>query len=150
MMNGRHVVNGWLKTLGTQFGLDESGRCFLQPDQQTGIVVYAPDAGDEVFLYADLMRAPEESPPGFYERVLSLNASTAQTHGATVAFEPHSHQLLAIVSQPIPSLDAQAFSNILENLPDALLSLRTQIKNMLMDCTRSAASAKGSHIVQHA
>lgn len=150
MMNGRHVVNGWLKNMGPQFGLDESGRCFLKQDEQTGIVVYAPEDGDNVFLYGDLMRAPDESPPGFYERVLNLNARTAQTHGAAVAFEPHSHQLLAMFSQPIPSLDSQAFSNILENLPDAIMSLRTRIKNLLMDCTYSHAPDNGSHIGHHA
>lgn len=141
MSKVRHSVNTWLKTLDEKFSLDDSGRCFLQQDNKTGVVVYVPDEGDEVFLYSDLMRVPDDSPPTFYEKVLRLNSQTSRTCGASITFEPSSNQLLAILAQPIQALDGQVFQNILQNLPKTIEALRTHLKDIWIDCQQNLANS---------
>ncbi len=136
----RHSVTTWLQTLDKKFTLDESGRCFLQRDNETGVVVYAPEEGDEVFLYSDLMRIPDNSPPKFYEKILTLNSQTSRTGGASITFESSSNQLLAIFSQPIIALDSQTFQNILQNLPRTVESLRLQLKDIWLDCQKNLSN----------
>jgi len=139
MAKARHLVNNWLQTLDNRFSLDESGRCFLQQDEQTGIVLYAPEQGDEVFIYSDLMRVPDDIPTGFYEQVLALNSHTAKTGGASITFEPSSNQLLAILSQPIQALDGMTFQNIIKNIPALVGSLRAQLNKIWVDCKNDLA-----------
>lgn len=136
----RHSVNSWLQSLDKKFALDESGRCFLQRDNHTGIVVYAPEEGDEVFLYSDLMHIPDGSPPKFYEKILTLNSQTSRTGGASITFEAGSNQLLAMIAQPIQALDSQIFQNILQNLPRVIESLRAQLKDIWIDCQKNLAT----------
>jgi hypothetical protein len=136
----RHSVNTWLQTLDKNFTLDDSGRCFLKHDNETGVVVYVPEEGDEVFLYSDLMRVPENSSPKFYEKILTLNAQTSRTGGASITFESSSNQLLAIFAQPLKALDSQTFQNILQNLPRTVESLRSQLKDIWLDCQKNLSN----------
>jgi len=150
MSKSRHSVNAWLKNLDAKFNLDDSGRCFLQRDNKTGVVVYAPEEGDEVFLYSDLMRVPDNIPPTFYEKILTLNSQTARTNGAFITFEASSNQLIAMFAQPIQALDAQIFQNILQNLPRTIESLRTQIKDIWLDCQHNLTTKPVMPSVSHA
>lgn len=150
MANIRHSVNTLLKNLDDKFTLDDSGRCFLQRDNKTGVVVFAPEEGDEVFLYSDLMRVPDESPPKFYEKILALNSQTLRTGGASITFEAGSNQLLALFSQPIHSLDGQTFQNILQNLPLTIESLRTQLRDIWIDCQQTLVSTPLMSSLSHA
>jgi len=136
----RHSVNTWLQTLDKKFTLDDSGRCFLQHDNETGVVVYVPEEGEEVFLYSDLMRIPDNSPSKFYEQILTLNAQTSRTGGASITFESSSNQLLAIFAQPLKALDSQTFQNILQNLPRTVESLRAQLKDIWLDCQKNLST----------
>jgi hypothetical protein len=136
----RHSVNTWLQTLDKNFTLDDSGRCFLQRDNETGVVVYVPEEGEEVFLYSDLMRIPDNSPSKFYEQLLTLNAQTSRTGGASITFESSSNQLLAIFAQPLKALDSQTFQNILQNLPRTVESLRSQLKDIWLDCQKNLST----------
>ena len=150
MAKARHLVNNWLQILDEKFSLDDSGRCFLQQDNQTGIVLYAPEQGDEVFIYSDLMRVPDDIPAGFYEQILTLNSHTARTGGASITFEPSSNQLLAIFCQPIQALDGQTFQNIIQNLPKFLESLREQLKTIWIDCKNKLSTSSTVPPMAHA
>ncbi len=142
MVSPRHIVDSWLKKLGSQFRLDDSDRCFLQPDASTGIVIFAPDQGDDFFIYGDVMRVPDTSPPGFYERILSMNAKTSQTGGTALAMELSSSRLLVIYRQPTAGFDGQQFQNVVHNLPSVIHSLRSQLDDLLHECSADEAHGK--------
>jgi hypothetical protein len=113
-------------------------------------VVYVPEEGDEVFLYGDLMRVPDNISPTFYKKILTLNSQTSRTNGAFITFQASSNQLIAMFAQPIQALDGQIFQNILQNLPRTIESLRAQLQDIWIDGQHNLTTKPVMPSVSHA
>lgn len=129
-MNARDEVNGWLRDLSSRnrsMRLDETGRCFLLTDNQMGIGLFVPDAGNHLYLYCDLMAAPTKMTADFYEYAMTFNTATDISGGLSIGFEPQSRQLMAILARDTNSMDALAFHNVLLNMENRAALLRDRL-----------------------
>ena len=135
----RHRVNDWLRALygDNETVLDETGRIYLTHSDDIGLVICVPDEADDVYIYADLMRVPDQPDQEFFEQVLALNGSPQLNFGAHIFLERQSNQLVLLYSSQVGALDIEKFGNILSNIPKAIQSLRLQLIEYAQDIKTS-------------
>ena len=135
----RHRVNDWLRALygDNETVLDETGRIYLTHSDDIGLVICVPDEADDVYIYADLMRVPDQPDQEFFEQVLALNGSPQLNFGFNIFLERQSSQLVALYSRQVSALDIEKFGNILSNIPKTIQSLRLQLIEYAQDIKKS-------------
>ncbi|WP_018694407.1 CesT family type III secretion system chaperone [Algicola sagamiensis] len=127
-----HQLQHWLtefgQSFGTNFQLDDEGRCSLQANDDV-ILNLAIRNGDEGFtVNAVLYEVPTQHKVTTFEKALSLNLFQAETRGAAIAYDEQANSLMLNFTGEFARLNYQDFTNILNNLVDTTAKLRQNLE----------------------
>lgn len=116
-----------IKALGGKIGIelapDAEGVCQLAVDDMQVVVQQLPEL-QVVCVFAEIGEPPPENPTALYEAALAANHLFQGTSGATISREADTGKLFLCRCDPLPLLDADSFSAVLEKFVNTLETWR--------------------------
>lgn len=139
----KETVDQWLQQMSldwdTPLSLDEEGTCSIRSDNGYILELFTVEATSSCCFSIPLMDVPHENREAFYATILAVNVHQQETCGCTLAVDPESQDLLLCYSQPVASLTAEFFANLIQNLISTAASLIQKIESRLADHSPSQA-----------
>lgn len=136
-MTPRDTVNGWLKELSRKSGidltLDENDACALRYGENLDCMIELPDQSSVVYFSAQILNVAgldTEQRATLYERLLQLNYYCLETGGATFALDTKAGRAILCYGQPIGTIDAPAFENLLGNFLETAEKWRSELSGV--------------------
>ncbi|WDE08645.1 type III secretion system chaperone [Thalassomonas viridans] len=136
-------LQAWLNEMGrqqgTNFTLDEQGRCFIKANDETSLCLFGIAGSDHFYINVELIEVPVTAAENLFKCALSLNLFQQETRGATIAFDDQANMLMLCYSGSYESNSFQDFSNVLNNMIDLTASLKPQLQESLSDHAQGSA-----------
>jgi hypothetical protein len=118
-MDERIAVDGFLRELGHRIGatlsLDLDGQCAMTYGDDQELAVSVPPGSGSVILWAPVADCPAAAREAFLERVLKLSLLGIENGGCLLGLEGDGRRIVMAVCQPVGTLDARGFENLLAN-----------------------------------
>lgn len=112
-----------IKALGEKIGIelvpDAEGACQLAVDDMQVTIQQLPEL-QLVSVFAEIGEPPPEDPTSLYEAALAANHLFQGTSGATISRDADTGKLFLCRCDPLPLLDVDSFSSVLEKFVNTL------------------------------
>ncbi|WDE07177.1 type III secretion system chaperone [Thalassomonas viridans] len=132
MSMNQSPLNNWLSELsagqGTQFKLDEQGRCFISANNNCNICIHGPAGSDSFYVNIELMTLTEENNEFLFRQALSLNLFQHETRNCALALDEKSSALMLCYAGQYKHTSFQDFTNVLNNMVDLSATLCEQLQ----------------------
>lgn len=120
MTMAQDSVNQWLAARVPGARLDDSGVAAVRRDEDTVVLVEVPSDGETGHLCALIAPLPEEAREAALLAALELNRFGRPLGGCWIAWENDIQMLTLCANVDVPTSDAIAFGNTLDNFMVAL------------------------------
>jgi hypothetical protein len=151
----RSTVAAFLRELGHRIGtslaLDEDGSCAMTYGGDQEITVIVPEGSGSVVFHGPVATCPAASREAFFERALKLNLLGIENGGCLLGLEGDGRRIVLALCQPVGTLDARGFENLLANFIDIAQRTRASLAEPLDEPAPSErrAAAEYSEIWQN-
>ena len=140
-MSNVQLMQAWLadlgKTLASDYAFDENGVCTLAFDADLCVSLTPSTADEALFIVAGPVLALSLDPAvdeRLLKAALKLNFLGAETAGGSLALSAYNGMLVFAHTLRFDDCDAVLLKNVIENMADAIIRLRTEITSSLTGC----------------
>ena len=137
-MSNVQLMQAWLadlgKTLASDYAFDENGVCTLAFDDDLCVSLTPSTADEALFIVAGPvlgLSMDAEVDNRLLKAALKLNFLGAETAGGSLALSAYNGMLVFAHTLRFDDCDAVMLKNVIENMADAIIRLRTEITSSL-------------------
>lgn len=142
------TIDQWLQQMSSDWeaplSLDEEGSCSIRSGNGYTLELFSVEATASCYFSIPLMDVPHEARESFYATILALNVHQQETCGGTLAVDPDRDGLLLCYSQPVATLTAELFANLIQNLIGTADTLVQKIREQTQQGTSASTTTSAA------